>query len=187
VRPIQSNRDFFYEKTRALERRCTVSQEGALSPIFVGNTPRKNSTPKSGANWRHNWNPVKDLGFMGVQNFPTVGLIDGVFRQNIEETGMSYQKEVDMFALVHKMGLLTKPYVFSLEDAVKMMAAGADVVVAHMGLKTSGSIGASTSLSLDQCVIKIQAIVDAAESVNPDILVLLHGGPILQPKDAQYI
>jgi predicted TIM-barrel enzyme len=122
----------------------------------------------------------KDLGFAGVQNFPTVGLIDGVFRQNIKETGMSYQNEVDMITLAHEMGLLTTPYVFSPEDAVKMTAAGADVGVAHMGLTTSGSIGASTALTLDQCVIKRQAIVDAATSVNPDILVLLHGGPILQ-------
>jgi len=130
---------------------------------------------------------VKDLGFAGVQNFPTVGLIDGVFRKNIEETGMSYQKEVDMIALAHKMGLLTTPYVFSPEDAVKMATVGADLVVAHMGLTTSGSIGASTALTLEECVGRIQAIVDAAKSVNPDILVLSHGGPISMPKDAQFI
>jgi len=130
---------------------------------------------------------VKDLGFSGVQNFPTVGLIDGVFRKNIEETGMSYQKEVDMIALAHKMGLLTTPYVFSPEDAAKMAEVGADVVVAHMGLTTSGSIGASTALTLEECVGRVQDIVDAAKSVNPEILVLCHGGPISQPEDAQYI
>lgn len=121
---------------------------------------------------------VKDLGFVGVHNSPTVGLIDGVFRQNIEEMGTSYQKEVDMIVLAHKMGLLTTPYVFSPEAVIKLTAAGADVMVAHMGLSASGSIVASTALALDQCVIKIQAIVDATKSVNPDILILSHGGPI---------
>ena len=130
---------------------------------------------------------VKELGFAGVQNFPTVGLIDGVFRQNLEETGMSYRKEVEMIALAHRTGLLTTPYVFDPEDAVRMTAAGADVVVAHMGLTTSGSIGASTALTLDQCVVRIQDIVDAARGVNPDVLVLSHGGPISMPCDAQYI
>jgi predicted TIM-barrel enzyme len=130
---------------------------------------------------------VKDMGFAGVQNFPTVGLIDGVFRANLEETGMGFEKEVEMIAAAHRMGLLTTPYVFSADEAARMATAGADVLVAHMGLTTSGSIGARTGKTLDQCVALIQEIRDAAVEVNADIIVLCHGGPIAEPKDAQYV
>lgn len=130
---------------------------------------------------------LKDLGFCGIQNFPTVGLIDGNFRKNLEETGMSYDKEVEMIRTAHDLDLLTTPYVFNVEEAEKMARAGADVLVAHMGLTTSGSIGASTALSLDDCVKLIQDIRDAAEKINPEILVLCHGGPIAAPEDAKYV
>jgi predicted TIM-barrel enzyme len=130
---------------------------------------------------------VKRAGFAGVQNFPTVGLIDGVFRQNLEETGMSYAKEVEMIALAHEMDLLTTPYVFTPDDAVEMAKAGADILVAHMGLTTKGSIGAKTARTLDQCVTEIQAIHDAARSERDDVLVICHGGPISEPEDAKYI
>lgn len=130
---------------------------------------------------------LRDLGFAGVQNFPTVGLIDGQFRANLEETGMSYALEVDMVAEAHALGLLTTPYVFSEEDAVAMARAGADVLVAHMGLTTSGSIGASTGKTLDECVDLIQRIRDAAAGVRGDVIVLCHGGPIAAPEDAQYV
>ncbi len=130
---------------------------------------------------------LKEMGFAGVQNFPTVGLIDGTFRQNLEETGMSYQQEVEMIHLAHEMDLLTAPYVFTPEDARAMAQAGADVLVPHMGLTTKGSIGAQTALTLDDCVERIQAMHDAARTVNPDILVLCHGGPIAEPEDATYV
>ncbi|KAI4230993.1 MAG: hypothetical protein L6R40_007871 [Gallowayella cf. fulva] len=130
---------------------------------------------------------LKDLGFCGVQNFPTVGLIDGKFRQNLEETGMGYQEEVEMIRTAHQIGLLTTPYVFNVDEAERMTKAGADVVVAHMGLTTSGSIGASTSASLHDCVRTIQKIRDAAHTINPDIIVLCHGGPIAEPGHAQYV
>lgn len=130
---------------------------------------------------------LKDIGFSGVQNFPTVGLCDGVFRQNLEETGMGYDLEVAMIAEAHKLDMLTTPYVFSEEDAVKMTKAGADILVAHMGLTTKGTIGAHTALTLDQCVVKIQAIHDAAKAVNSDIMVICHGGPIAEPEDAAYV
>jgi predicted TIM-barrel enzyme len=130
---------------------------------------------------------VKDAGFAGVQNFPTVGLIDGVFRAGLEETGMGYGLEVEMIAEAHRLDLLTCPYVFSPEDARDMAAAGADVLVPHMGLTTKGDIGARTALSLDECVARIQAMHDAARAVNPDILVLCHGGPIAEPEDAAYV
>lgn len=130
---------------------------------------------------------VKDMGFAGVQNFPTVGLIDGNFRKNLEETGMSYQKEVEMIAKAHKLGLFTTPYCFNGEEARMMAAVGADIVVAHMGLTTSGSIGAATAFTLDDSVRLCQEIADAAKSVNPDIIVLTHGGPIAMPEDAQYV
>jgi predicted TIM-barrel enzyme len=130
---------------------------------------------------------LKHVGFSGVQNFPTVGLIDGKFRQNLEETGMGYDLEVEMIREAHKQGLFTTPYVFSVEDAVKMTEAGADVLVAHMGLTTKGTIGATTALTLDDCVPLIQAIHDAAKDVNPDVKVIVHGGPIAEPKDAEYI
>ena len=130
---------------------------------------------------------LKEMGFDGVQNFPTVGLIDGVFRQNLEETGMSYDLEVEMIAAAHELDMLTCPYVFTPEEAVKMAKAGADVLVPHMGLTTKGSIGAETALTLAESAEKVQAMHDAAVAVNPDILVLCHGGPIAEPIDAQFI
>jgi len=130
---------------------------------------------------------LKNVGFSGVQNFPTVGLIDGKFRQNLEETGMGYDLEVEMIREAHEQGLFTSPYVFSNEDAVKMAKAGADVLVAHMGLTTKGSIGATTALTLDDCVLIVQSIHDAAKEVNPDIMVIVHGGPVAEPEDAMYV
>ena len=130
---------------------------------------------------------VKEIGFAGVQNFPTVGLIDGVFRANLEETGMGYGPEVDMIRLAHEMDLLTSPYVFDTDQAKAMAAAGADILVPHMGLTTSGTIGAQTALTLEQAAVKVQELADAAKSVNPDILCLCHGGPIANPSDAQYV
>lgn len=130
---------------------------------------------------------IKNAGFAGVQNFPTVGLIDGVFRMNLEETGMGYDLEVEMIRQAHEIGLLTTPYVFNEEDAVKMAKAGADILVAHMGLTTKGTIGAQTALSLDDCVNKIQAIHDAGKGINPDIMVICHGGPIAEPEDVKYV
>jgi predicted TIM-barrel enzyme len=130
---------------------------------------------------------VKEQGFDGVQNFPTVGLIDGVFRQNLEETGMSYDLEVEMIRQAHELDLLTCPYVFDAEQAGKMAAAGADVLVPHLGLTTSGSIGAETALTLEEGAKRVQAMHDAAKAVNPDIMVLCHGGPIAEPEDATYI
>jgi predicted TIM-barrel enzyme len=127
------------------------------------------------------------LGFSGVQNFPTVGLIDGTFRANLEETGMGYGLEVEMIGRARALDLLTTPYVFSEEQARDMTGAGADIVVCHLGLTTGGSIGASTALQLPDCVEPIQAWSAAAKSVNPEVLVLCHGGPIAQPEDAQYI
>jgi predicted TIM-barrel enzyme len=130
---------------------------------------------------------LKEMGFSGVQNFPTVGLIDGVFRQNLEETGMGYGLEVAMIGMAHELDLLTCPYVFTPEDAVAMARAGADVLVPHMGLTTKGSIGAATALTLEESARRVQAMHDAAKAVNPDILVLCHGGPIAMPEDAQFI
>ena len=130
---------------------------------------------------------LKDMGFSGVQNFPTVGLIDGVFRQNLEETDMGYDKEVEMIGLAHEMDLLTTPYVFNPEEAVAMAKAGADVLVAHMGLTTKGSIGAKTALTLDESVSKIQEIHDAARKARADILVICHGGPLSEPADVRYV
>jgi predicted TIM-barrel enzyme len=129
---------------------------------------------------------VKEIGFSGVQNFPTVGLIDGTYRQNLEETGMGYGPEVDMIALAHEMDLLTTPYAFNEDEAKSMAAAGADIVVAHMGLTTKGSIGATTALTLEQAAPKVQAICDAAKGVNTDVIVICHGGPISMPEDAEY-
>ena len=130
---------------------------------------------------------LRELGFAGVQNFPTVGLIDGTFRANLEETGMSYALEVDMVRRARGMGLLTTPYVFDALQARDMAAAGADVLVAHMGLTTSGSVGARSGKTLDECVRLVQEIRDAAVEVSPDVIVLCHGGPIAAPKDAQYV
>ena len=128
-----------------------------------------------------------DLGFSGVQNFPTVGLIDGTFRANLEETGMGYGLEVEMIGRAHALDLLTTPYVFSAEEARAMTRAGADIVVCHMGLTTGGSIGAETALSLDQCIEPINEWAAAARSVRPDVIVLCHGGPIATPADAQHV
>ncbi len=130
---------------------------------------------------------LKDQGFAGVQNFPTVGLIDGVFRDNLEETGMGYDLEVDMIRKAHELDMLTTPYVFNEEQAKKMAEAGADILVAHMGLTTKGTIGAKTALTLDESVKRVQAIADAGKSVNPDIIVICHGGPIAEPCDAEYV
>jgi predicted TIM-barrel enzyme len=130
---------------------------------------------------------LKALGFDGVQNFPTVGLIDGIFRQNLEETGMGFGPEVEMIRLAHELDMLTCPYVFNEEEAVKMAEAGADVLVPHMGLTTKGSIGATTALTLEESAKRVQVMYDAAKAVNPDILVLCHGGPIAEPEDAAYI
>lgn len=130
---------------------------------------------------------VKDVGFAGLQNFPTVGLIDGVFRANLEETNMGYGKEVDMIRMAHELDLLTTPYVFDTKDAVAMAEAGADILVAHMGLTTSGSIGAQTAKTLDSCVGLIDNIVAVARKVRKDIIILCHGGPIAEPDDAAFI
>ncbi len=126
-------------------------------------------------------------GFAGVQNFPTVGLYDGKFRQNLEETGMGFGLEVDMIRLARALGLLTTPYAFNEDEAKAMAAAGADILIPHMGLTTKGAIGARTALTLDDAVKSVQAMHDAAKKVNKDILVLCHGGPISEPEDAQYI
>jgi predicted TIM-barrel enzyme len=130
---------------------------------------------------------VRDAGFSGVQNFPTVGLIDGSFRQNLEETGMGFDKEVEMIAAASDLGLLTCPYVFSEREAEQMAAAGADVLIPHMGLTTKGSIGAKTALTLEDAAKRVQALCDAAKKVNPEILVLCHGGPISEPEDVRSV
>ncbi len=130
---------------------------------------------------------VIDLGFSGIQNFPTVGLIDGTFRANLEETGMSYQLEVDLIRAARAMDLLTTPYVFSEQNARDMAAAGADIVVCHLGLTTGGAIGAETAMKLSDCVAPINAWAAAARAVNPEVIVLCHGGPIATPEDAQFI
>lgn len=130
---------------------------------------------------------VKAMGFVGVQNFPTVGLMDGRFRQNLEETGMSYAKEVEMIKMARSLGLLTTPYCFNAEEARQMAGAGADVVVAHLGLTTKGSIGATTAVTLVESVPIVQEIADAAHQVNPEVLVLVHGGPVSMPDDASYV
>ncbi|MGW8318359.1 MAG: phosphoenolpyruvate hydrolase family protein [Candidatus Promineifilaceae bacterium] len=130
---------------------------------------------------------LKEMGFDGVQNFPTVGLFDGLMRTNLEETGMSYALEVDMIREAHKLDMLTCPYVFTPDEARAMAEAGADVLVPHMGLTTKGTIGAETALTLEESARRVQAMRDAAVEVNPDILVLCHGGPIAEPEDAQYI
>jgi predicted TIM-barrel enzyme len=130
---------------------------------------------------------IRRIGFSGVQNFPTVGLIDGTFRANLEETGMGFGLEVDMIRAAHEQDLLTAPYVFDPDQATDMARAGADVLVPHMGLTTGGAIGAETAKTLDDCVGLIQAMHDAAKRVNPEILVLCHGGPIAEPDDAAYV
>lgn len=135
----------------------------------------------------HYLDQIKAVGFAGVQNFPTVGLIDGTFRANLEETGMSYGLEVDMIRLAHEKDLLTTPYVFNEDEAAAMAGAGADFVVCHMGLTTGGSIGAETALSLEDCPALVDRWAEAALKVNPEIIVLVHGGPVALPADAQYV
>jgi predicted TIM-barrel enzyme len=130
---------------------------------------------------------LKAMGFSGVQNFPTIGLFDGAMRQSFEETGMGYDLEVDMIAAAHTLDLLTTPYVFNPDEAIAMTRAGADIIVAHMGVTTGGSIGATSAKTLDNCVNQIAAIAEAAKSVRKDVIVLCHGGPISMPDDAKYI
>lgn len=130
---------------------------------------------------------LKRLGFSGVQNFPTVGLIDGNFRANLEETGMSFAQEIDVIRMAHEKDMFTTPYVFSEEDAAAMAEAGADIIVCHLGLTTGGNIGAETAVTLDDCVGQIDSWSAAALAVNPDAIVLCHGGPIAMPNDAEYI
>jgi predicted TIM-barrel enzyme len=130
---------------------------------------------------------LERIGFSGVQNFPTVGLIDGTFRQGLEETGMGYGLEVEMIRRAHELDLLTCPYVFDPAQARAMAEAGADVLVPHMGLTTKGTIGATTAKTLDECVELVQAMHDAAKEVNPNVFVLCHGGPIAEPEDAAYV
>ncbi len=130
---------------------------------------------------------IQAAGFSGVQNFPTVGLIDGTFRTGLEETGMGYGLEVDLIREAHSMGLLTTPYAFNPDEAAAMAGAGADILIPHMGLTTKGNIGAHTALTLEESARRVQAMHDAAKRVNPEILVLCHGGPIAEPGDAQYI
>jgi predicted TIM-barrel enzyme len=130
---------------------------------------------------------LKDMGFAGIQNFPTVGLFDGKMRVNLEETGMGYVLEVDLIRAARDLDLLTTPYVFNVEESKRMTEAGADIIVAHMGLTTGGSIGAETAMTLDDAVREVQAIADAAKSVRDDVLVICHGGPISMPEDAGYV
>ncbi|MDJ0934044.1 MAG: phosphoenolpyruvate hydrolase family protein [Kiloniellales bacterium] len=135
----------------------------------------------------HYLDEVKAIGFSGVQNFPTVGLIDGTFRANLEETGMSYGQEVDLIRLAHQKDLLTTPYVFNEEDATAMAEAGADIVVCHLGLTTGGAIGAETALRLEDCPALVEAWAGAALKINPEVLILVHGGPVAMPDDARYV
>ncbi len=130
---------------------------------------------------------LKRVGFSGVQNFPTVGLIDGTFRANLEETGMSFSLEVDMIAKAHRKDMLTTPYVFNEDDAAAMAQAGADIIVCHLGLTTGGSIGAETAQTLEDVPAKVDAWSEAALKVNKDIIVLVHGGPVAMPDDAEYV
>ena len=130
---------------------------------------------------------LKDIGFAGIQNFPTVGLIDGTFRANLEETGMSYGQEVDVIRMAHELDLLTTPYVFSTDEAAEMAKAGADIIVCHLGLTTGGSIGAETALKLEDCPALVDAWSEAALKVNKDAIILVHGGPVSSPEDASYV
>lgn len=135
----------------------------------------------------HLLHEIQQLGFAGIQNFPTVGLIDGNFRSNLEETGMGFDLEIDCIAAAHKMDLLTTPYAFDADQARRLTEAGADIIVAHMGLTTSGTIGAKTALKLQECLPVIQKIADAAKSARSDVIVLCHGGPIAMPQDAAFV
>ncbi|WP_373519630.1 phosphoenolpyruvate hydrolase family protein [Pricia sp.] len=130
---------------------------------------------------------LKSMGFAGIQNFPTVGLIDGGFRANLEETGMSYMLEVECIKAARSLEMLTTPYVFNTKEAKLMTEAGADIIVAHMGLTTKGKIGAKTSKTIDECILEIQDIVNISKNLNNEVIVLCHGGPIAQPEDAQYV
>jgi len=130
---------------------------------------------------------LRDIGFAGVINFPTVGLCDGIFRQNLEETGMSFSLEVDMIRQAHELDIFTMPYVFTVEEGVAMAKAGADMLVTHMGLTTKGAIGAKTAKTLEECATLTQAIRDAAVRINPEIIVICHGGPISEPEDTKYM
>lgn len=130
---------------------------------------------------------VKRIGFAGVQNFPTVGLIDGTFRQNLEETGMSFAQEIEMIALAREKDLLTTPYVFNEADAAAMAGAGADIIVVHLGLTTGGSIGAETALKLADCPAVVDRLAAAALAVKPDAIILVHGGPVAMPADAEFV
>jgi predicted TIM-barrel enzyme len=130
---------------------------------------------------------LKDMGFAGIQNFPTVGLIDGNMRTNLEETGMGFEHEIDLIAAAHELDLLTTPYAFDPDQARLLALAGADIIVAHMGLTTKGSIGAKTAKTLNECVREVKSIAEASKAVRPDVLVLCHGGPIASPDDAQFI
>ena len=130
---------------------------------------------------------IKNAGFSGIQNFPTVGLIDGNFRANLEETGMSYQLEVDVIKMAHEKDMFTTPYVFSAEDATAMAKAGADIIVCHLGLTTGGNIGAESALTLEQCPALVDEWSDAALAVNPDQIILVHGGPVSMPADSEYV
>ena len=135
----------------------------------------------------HFLDQLKELGFSGIQNFPTVGLFDGVFRKNLEETGMGYGLEVDLVKAAHAKDMLTTPYVFNVEETVAMTKAGADIIVTHMGLTTGGAIGAETSLKLNDCPAIIGAMAEAAKKIRKDVIVLCHGGPISSPEDAAYV
>lgn len=138
-------------------------------------------------NFDHYLDQVKAIGFSGVQNFPTVGLIDGTFRANLEETGMSYSQEVELIRLAHEKDLFTTPYVFCEEEAAAMASAGADIIVCHMGLTTGGSIGADTALKLEDCPALVDSWAAAALDVNPEVIILVHGGPVSMPEDAQFV
>ena len=135
----------------------------------------------------HYLDQVKAIGFSGIQNFPTVGLIDGTFRANLEATGMSYGQEVDVIRLAHEKDMFTTPYVFNEDDATAMAKAGADIIVCHLGLTTGGSIGAGTALTLEECPALVNAWSEAALKVNPDAIILVHGGPVAMPQDAEYV
>ncbi|MCE0523206.1 MAG: phosphoenolpyruvate hydrolase family protein [Methylacidiphilales bacterium] len=165
-------KEMAFEILTAVERTPVLAGVNGTDPFMIAH---------------HFLKELKELGFAGIQNFPTVGLCDGVFRANLEETGMSYRQEVEVIALAHELNLLTTPYAFNVEEAKWMTEAGADIVVAHMGLTTSGTIGARTAKTLDESVREVQAIVDASRSIRDDVIVLCHGGPIAMPDDAAYV
>jgi predicted TIM-barrel enzyme len=165
-------KEMAFEVLTAIKRTPIVAGVCGTDPFMIRN---------------HFLQELRSLGFAGIQNFPTVGLIDGVFRENLEETGMSFQMEIDCIAAAHELYMLTTPYAFDPEQARLLTEAGADIIVAHMGLTTKGSIGAKTAKSLDDCVREVAAIVEAVKKVRDDAFVLCHGGPIALPEDAQYL